>query len=114
MDRSPPRRRIPRKDGPAARFMRVSHRSRQPQLDFRAGTALTPDLQFSANVLRAFAHPRQTKVPVPTFLPEYIRFNPSPVIPNADTNVLCAVPEFNFDSPRPRMVERVAHGFGGD
>src|SRR5580658_2086727 len=94
--------------------MRISHRSRQPQLDFRAGAALTPDLQFPTDVLGAFAHSRQTKMSLQTFLPEYTRFNPSPIIPNADTKVLCAVPDFNFDPPRPRMVERVAHGFGGD
>jgi hypothetical protein len=72
---------------------------------------LAPDLQFSPDTLRALAHALKAEMSFAAFLTEHIRIDTDSVIPQPDAKLPRIVPDFNFDSPRLRVVERVAQRF---
>jgi len=81
------------------------------QLNFGTSPARAPDLQLSADTPRAFAHPFQTPVPGPPLPTNNTRIDTGSIIPDPDAKLPRRIKDFNFDSPRPRVLERVAQRF---
>ena len=106
MDASP---RLPRKQTKmAAGMTSVSHRRGDSQFQLRVSPVFAPDFQLSAGTFRALAHAGQTVVTGAPFLAKHIRIDSGSVVPHPDAKLPYIVPDFHFDSPRPRVVERVA------
>src|SRR5579862_3777803 len=95
----------------AASLPRIRQRGGDNQLDLRASPLLAPDLQFSPDPLRAFAHTPKTEMSFVAFLTEHLRIDTDSVVPQPDPKLPRIVPDFNFDLPRLRVVERVAQRF---
>jgi len=75
---------------------------------------LTPYFQLSADTPGALAHALQAKVSRAPFLAEHPRIDTDPIVPHSDAKVPFGIPDLDFDSTRPRVVEGVTQGLSRD
>src|SRR5215469_9666630 len=92
----------------------IRHMRRNAQVYLRACVGFAPDLELSAQLLCAFSHPDETKVPRPPARLQHRRADASSIVAHSDVQGGIAIDYLDLDVLRTRVPERIAERFASD
>src|SRR6478672_4200740 len=103
----------PQKPAARCRGFGVSDGGRNSQLNFRARSGFTPNLQASTDKFCALTHARQAEVSA-TPVVENIRVHAFAIIAHPQQKLALAIDDFCFDLMRLCVLERIPQGLDGN